>query len=173
MIGFFNDGFYASIKYQMCKIYKVQFFFTSLNLYIYLQSEKECPYYMRTGSCKYSTNCRFHHPDPTAVASQGENHDSNSKKNNYHGTFKEKALPTTQAHQAVLVPPVPSWPKLGTTLKEPMQYVAPPPPSYGPGMVPPHGIFPNQGWNGYQVLVALFQTSRCMSVPNTQLTVES
>lgn len=29
--------------------------------------EKECPYYMRNGSCKYGANCRFNHPDPTAV----------------------------------------------------------------------------------------------------------
>ncbi|OAY30751.1 zinc finger CCCH domain-containing protein 43 isoform X2 [Manihot esculenta] len=29
--------------------------------------EKECPYYMRNGSCKYGANCRFNHPDPTAA----------------------------------------------------------------------------------------------------------
>lgn len=29
--------------------------------------ERECPYYMRNGSCKYESNCRFNHPDPTAV----------------------------------------------------------------------------------------------------------
>ncbi|XVF16285.1 hypothetical protein REPUB_Repub10bG0018000 [Reevesia pubescens] len=29
--------------------------------------EKECPYYMRTGSCAYGSNCRFNHPDPTAA----------------------------------------------------------------------------------------------------------
>lgn len=32
------------------------------------QGEKDCPYYMRTGSCKYGSNCRFHHPDPSTVA---------------------------------------------------------------------------------------------------------
>lgn len=31
------------------------------------QGEKECPYYMRTGSCKYGSTCRFHHPEPTTV----------------------------------------------------------------------------------------------------------
>ncbi|KAJ9163845.1 hypothetical protein P3X46_023473 [Hevea brasiliensis] len=31
--------------------------------------EKECPYYMRNGSCKYGANCRFNHPDPTTVGS--------------------------------------------------------------------------------------------------------
>ncbi|XP_048443765.1 zinc finger CCCH domain-containing protein 43 isoform X45 [Pyrus x bretschneideri] len=29
--------------------------------------EKDCPYYMRTGTCKYETNCKFNHPDPTAA----------------------------------------------------------------------------------------------------------
>ncbi|OMO95002.1 hypothetical protein CCACVL1_05646 [Corchorus capsularis] len=29
--------------------------------------EKECPYYMRTGSCAYGANCRFNHPDPSAA----------------------------------------------------------------------------------------------------------
>jgi len=30
------------------------------------QGEKECYYYMRTGSCKFGANCKFNHPDPTA-----------------------------------------------------------------------------------------------------------
>ncbi|XP_042492524.1 uncharacterized protein LOC122072056 isoform X2 [Macadamia integrifolia] len=29
--------------------------------------ESECPEYMRDGFCKFGRNCRFHHPDPTAV----------------------------------------------------------------------------------------------------------
>ncbi|XP_078157884.1 zinc finger CCCH domain-containing protein 65-like isoform X3 [Carex rostrata] len=116
-------------------------------------SEKECPYYMRTGSCKYSTYCKFNHPDPTVVALQGENRDNNNKKSNNYGSSKEKAAPTTQAHPPVPVPSVPSWPEQGTALKEPMQYAAAAPPSYAPGIMPPHGIFPNQDWNGYQVPV--------------------
>ncbi|RRT54728.1 hypothetical protein B296_00047028, partial [Ensete ventricosum] len=32
--------------------------------------EKECPYYMRTGICKFSSNCWFNHPDPTVVTAQ-------------------------------------------------------------------------------------------------------
>ncbi|GFP85052.1 zinc finger CCCH domain-containing protein 43 [Phtheirospermum japonicum] len=31
------------------------------------KGEKECPYYMRTGTCKYGISCRFHHPEPTTV----------------------------------------------------------------------------------------------------------
>ncbi|XP_068309256.1 zinc finger CCCH domain-containing protein 43-like [Pyrus communis] len=29
--------------------------------------EKDCSYYMRTLTCKYETNCKFNHPDPTAA----------------------------------------------------------------------------------------------------------
>ncbi|XP_048443769.1 zinc finger CCCH domain-containing protein 67 isoform X49 [Pyrus x bretschneideri] len=29
--------------------------------------EKDCSYYMQTASCKYETNCKFNHPDPTAA----------------------------------------------------------------------------------------------------------
>ncbi|XP_050223430.1 zinc finger CCCH domain-containing protein 43 [Mercurialis annua] len=29
--------------------------------------ERECPYYMRNGTCKYGATCHFNHPDPTAV----------------------------------------------------------------------------------------------------------
>lgn len=89
-----------------------------------------------------------------AVASQGENRDNNNKKSNNYGSSKEKAAPTTQAHPQVPVPSVPSWPEQGTALKEPMQYAAAAPPSYAPGLMQPHGIFPNQDWNGYQVVVA-------------------
>lgn len=32
-----------------------------------LQGEKDCPYYMCNGSCKYESNCWFNHPDPTTV----------------------------------------------------------------------------------------------------------
>jgi hypothetical protein len=28
---------------------------------------KDCPYYMRNGSCKYESNCWFNHPDPTTM----------------------------------------------------------------------------------------------------------
>ncbi|KAJ4908151.1 Zinc finger CCCH domain-containing protein 58 [Raphanus sativus] len=28
------------------------------------QGEKECPYYMRTGQCKFGSTCKFHHPVP-------------------------------------------------------------------------------------------------------------
>ncbi|KMZ59924.1 hypothetical protein ZOSMA_63G00360 [Zostera marina] len=30
--------------------------------------KKECPHYMRTGFCRYSAKCKFHHPNPTKEA---------------------------------------------------------------------------------------------------------
>lgn len=27
-----------------------------------VQDEKECAYYLRTGTCKYGTTCKYHHP---------------------------------------------------------------------------------------------------------------
>ncbi|BFG32384.1 hypothetical protein CerSpe_186580 [Prunus speciosa] len=33
--------------------------------------EKECPDYMKNGSCKSETNCTFNHPDPTATGESG------------------------------------------------------------------------------------------------------
>lgn len=32
------------------------------------QDEKSCPYYMRTGRCKFGTACKFNHPQPTGHA---------------------------------------------------------------------------------------------------------
>lgn len=34
-----------------------------------LQGEKDCAYYVQTGSCKYGSTCRFHHPQPTTAES--------------------------------------------------------------------------------------------------------
>ncbi|XP_047311446.1 zinc finger CCCH domain-containing protein 67-like [Impatiens glandulifera] len=41
----------------------IQFNFLGLPINV---EEKDCPYYMRTGTCKYGANCRFNHPDPSA-----------------------------------------------------------------------------------------------------------
>lgn len=32
--------------------------------YYYFQNEMECPYYLRTGQCKFGSTCKFHHPQP-------------------------------------------------------------------------------------------------------------
>lgn len=32
-----------------------------------IQDENPCPYYMRTGACKFGIGCKFHHPQPDAA----------------------------------------------------------------------------------------------------------
>lgn len=35
------------------------------------QDEKSCPYYMKTGFCKFGIACKFNHPQPTTHAAYG------------------------------------------------------------------------------------------------------
>ena len=85
---------------------------------------------MRTGSCKYGANCKFNHPDPTAVGGQDPPTGYNDGR--------------SISLQAVSQPAVTSW-SSPRTLNEPAPFV--------PMMFPPtQGVCP-QGteWNGYQV----------------------
>ncbi|XP_042492285.1 zinc finger CCCH domain-containing protein 43-like [Macadamia integrifolia] len=91
--------------------------------------ERECPYYMRTGSCKYGSNCRFHHPDPTAVG--GGDIPSGSV-----------SLHPSGGSQPVSA----SW---SSPPNETVPYLDPAN-SYVPMMLPPQGVHPNPKWNGYQ-----------------------
>lgn len=36
-----------------------------------MQGAIHCPYYMKTGTCKYGPTCRFDHPPPGEVMSMG------------------------------------------------------------------------------------------------------
>ncbi|CAL1389013.1 unnamed protein product [Linum trigynum] len=97
--------------------------------------EKECPYYMRNGSCKYGSNCRFNHPDPTVV---GENENSS--------TIANGGSPSINASSHSNIPP---WSPLPPrpALSEALPYV--------PIMFPPNQGANSQNleWNGYQAPV--------------------
>lgn len=99
-----------------------------------IQGEKECPYYMRTGSCKYGANCRFNHPDPTAAG--GYEPPS--------GYGNGGSVPLQGPSQ----PNIPSW-SSPRALNEPAPFV---PIMFPPaqGVPPPH-----PEWNGYQVSMSL------------------
>lgn len=101
------------------------------------QGEKECPYYMRTGSCKYGANCRFNHPDPTAVG--GSDNASG------FGNGGSAALGALQSSLT-------SW-SSPRTLNETAPFVP---------MVlsPTHPQSPE--WNGYQVLHILCTIVTCV-----------
>ncbi|CAN1128704.1 Zinc finger CCCH domain-containing protein 43 [Linum perenne] len=110
--------------------------------------EKECPFYMRNGSCKYGSNCRFNHPDPTVVG-----------KNEAPSPIGNGGSPSLHASSHSKIPP---W--------------SPPPPRPALNETPPFVPImfpPNQGtnsrnleWNGYQAIKApVYQPGRVMPPP--------
>lgn len=93
---------------------------------------------MRTGSCKYATNCKFHHPDPTAIGAC-------PPASGYHqggGSFPVHPAGTSQ-------PPASSWPVQITSNDSGGSIEASPP--FLPVILPPHPVLPIPGWNGYPV----------------------
>jgi hypothetical protein len=34
---------------------------------VIVQDERDCPYYMQTGLCKFGATCKFNHPQPTQI----------------------------------------------------------------------------------------------------------
>ena len=91
------------------------------------QGEKVCSFYMRTGSCKYGENCRFHHPKPTAAGGL----DTTSPG---RGRSSTKAINETAFSRPVIYPPTPF-----------RRIIYPPTPSAPE----------NAEWNGYQVFLNL------------------
>ncbi|XVF60143.1 hypothetical protein PTKIN_Ptkin08bG0020200 [Pterospermum kingtungense] len=53
---------------------------------------KDCPYYMRTGSCGYGSNCIFNHPDLTAEGSNSKLHHPKARPSKPTG-FSSSGLP--------------------------------------------------------------------------------
>jgi len=51
------------IKHQLKRRVAIVFF---NNLQLLFLGRKSCPYYMRTGSCKFAVACKFHHPQQAA-----------------------------------------------------------------------------------------------------------
>ncbi|XP_051205513.1 zinc finger CCCH domain-containing protein 65 isoform X6 [Lolium perenne] len=98
---------------------------------------KECPYYMRTGSCKFATNCRFHHPDPTNVAS------TDSMLEHENGDIPQKNIQgSSQLNVSI-------WHADQRALNEHHAPFLAPAPSYSMGMIPPQGMYPSPEWSGY------------------------
>ncbi|XP_042482918.1 uncharacterized protein LOC122063264 isoform X2 [Macadamia integrifolia] len=116
--------------------------------------ERECQYYMRTGSCKYGPNCRFHHPDPTAVG--GDDIPSGSVSLHPSGVLQ----PASTSCSSPLNETVPD-----------LDSVNP----YAPMTLPPQQVRPNSKKNGYQAtfthngkqLLLVANPKRGWSKPNT------
>lgn len=83
---------------------------------------------MKTGSCKFASNCKFHHPDPTAVADLNQN----------------GATLSLQPHVA-------QWNMQMPTNRPLSPYLGQHPP-YAPYIYSHHpGTHMNSEWNGYSV----------------------
>lgn len=95
---------------------------------------------MRTGNCKYSANCKFHHPDPTADSGRDPTGYSNGE------ARKQNTSGTSQV-------PISPWPE-PRTMNEAIHFLDASP-SYIPGMIIPQVIHPHQDWNGYRVITLL------------------
>lgn len=91
---------------------------------------------MRTGSCKYGSNCRFHHPEPVTVGG-----DSTSGYRN-GGSFPSQFVSSSSA----------------STWSSPRAFNETSP--FLPSMFPPSQGAPTsrQDWNGYQVRFAYHAT---------------
>ncbi|XP_037493109.1 zinc finger CCCH domain-containing protein 43 [Jatropha curcas] len=102
--------------------------------------EKECPYYMRNGSCKYGANCRFNHPDPTAVGGNDAPYSNGGS-----ASLQQSSQPS-----------VASW-SSPRGLNETAPFV--------PIMFPPTQGVPSQSpeWNGYQA--PLYPPERSLHPP--------
>lgn len=106
----------------------------------WLQGAKECPYYMRTGNCKFSTNCRYHHPDPT-VAMVGHDPHSGGQSS---GSMQQSAF------GASTMPVTPSCSQ--GTLNGPTSFVVASPACSPASNLHSQGFHSNSGCNGYQVI---------------------
>ncbi|KAF9671660.1 hypothetical protein SADUNF_Sadunf12G0070700 [Salix dunnii] len=104
--------------------------------------EKECEFYMRNGSCKFGANCKYNHPDPTAVG--GSDH------------------PPTFLNGGSASLPAPSPSSVGSwssprALNDPSSFI---PIVFSPNQgVPPQ----SPDWNGYQA--PLYPPERSLHPP--------
>ncbi|KAL4353553.1 hypothetical protein GQ457_06G041110 [Hibiscus cannabinus] len=101
--------------------------------------EKECPYYMRTGSCAYGSGCRFNHPDPTAgegssIFSSDPTGFGNHSPGNYNGEYD--ALPSS-------IEPSASSLSFNMLPNEHSAYL-------NPSSAYAQGMHANSKWNGHQ-----------------------
>lgn len=107
-----------------------------------MQEERSCPYYMKTGYCKFGISCKFNHPQPAAT------HETV-----FHVPGSPGYIPlgssTASSSGLPLAGGIPAW--------SPRPYMSNPPinglSSYMPFLYPPlHGIIPGQhGLNPYMV----------------------
>lgn len=67
---------------------------------------------MKTSSCKYGSNCRFNHPDPTVVAG-GDSAPQGSIKDTIPGWSSARTLNENAPYMPAMYPPSPTAPLNG------------------------------------------------------------
>lgn len=107
-----------------------------------MQNEKECAYYLRTGSCKFGDTCKFHHPQPSnAVVS--------IRGSSVYTTVPSPGIPGQQPYSGGLT----NWPLsrasfiTGTRWQGPSSYAQ---------LILPQGMVQVPGWNAYPVSLISF-----------------
>ncbi|KAH7854839.1 hypothetical protein Vadar_018269 [Vaccinium darrowii] len=106
--------------------------------------QKDCPYYMRNGSCKYESNCWFNHPDPTTMeGGDAPSLSGDGGSGPSQGAFQPAVFSWSPPSQGAFQPAVFSW-SPPRTANDTVPFV---PVVFSPThMVPP----PNVEWNCYQ-----------------------
>lgn len=139
------------------------------HIFLSKQGEKECPFYMRNGSCGYGAGCRFHHPDPTSVGGADAGNStlggySVGQFNHSSGNF-DSGYSMGQPAQAAYYSPMVS------DMTGPYQNNCS---SYMPSMaLLPQGVAQSREWNGHQVFFSYCDESLrgCLVAP--QIVIES
>lgn len=147
-LAFLSDR-YSINWFRRSRILFATALWKSYNSVSYWQGEKECPFYMRNGSCKFGSDCKFNHPDPTAIGGvdsplfRGNNGGS-------AGSFSPKA-PPSQASST-------SW-----SSSRHMNGTGTAP--FIPAMFPQtRGVSQASEWNGYQVVNIIFASALLISM---------
>lgn len=117
---------------------------TSLTVY-FLQGEKECSYYVKTGQCKFGVTCKYHHPQPAGIPMPGPLSMAASAAVQAPAMYPTGPSPSLQTSQQYGVIQG-NWPVARPALL-PGSHVSG---SYGPMILPP-GVVPVPGWTPYPV----------------------
>lgn len=109
-------------------------------MFLVLQSESECAYYLRTGQCKFGGTCKFDHPQPTnmMVSMRGS------------PAYPSVQSPTTPGGQQSYFGGITNWSR-GSFIASPRWQGSS---NYAP-MILPQGVVSVPSWNAYSVSFAL------------------
>lgn len=114
-------------------------------LTMYLQNEKSCDYYMRTGGCKFGVACKFHHPPPASLGAGLPLNGPAAFDSTSSSVVQSMALPYVGGYPTYTLPRAPYL--TGPRVQAPQAYM--------PVVISPHQVVP-QGWNTYVVMKPTF-----------------